>query len=1069
MPRSSHSQVRLGRRYALCVGIRTYTNLRNRSIRYAGDDARAIAQRLEGSLPDSFEVTLLTEPAQTSKAALNEAVEHLLSAPDRQAEDLAVLYFSCHGDLSAPEETFCLLSSDAAAHPDGGFEPATFIGISDLARWFSQARMRNIVLLLDVCHSGGAGVALRHFTLNLSAGPNYFIIGGARLDQKARQSSQLRQGMFTHCLLRAFEQPPVKEGWLTISQVHTFVSEEIGWFAQEHPIQIQGVSISVNPNLPLLRNPCYPELCPVPPIWTIPQPRNPFFTGQEGLLARLTTTLQQEQKTVLSHPQAIAGLGGIGKTQLALEYAYRHRQDYHAILWSLADTREALISTFMSIAVLLDLPEKEERDQLVIVEAVKRWFAGRSKWLLILDNADELSIVEEFIPPAFQGHLLITTRAQVTGALAGKIEVEVMSPEAGALLLLRRAGLIASRASLDRASPDESALAQELAQELGGLPLALDQAGAYVEEMQCSLSEYLQLYRTHRAALLGKRGERSPAYPESVATTWSLSFQKVEQRNPAATELLRLFAFLAPDAIPEEIVLQGAPRLGASLQSLLQDGLAFNEAIGALRAFSLVYRDRERRTFSVHRLVQEVLKGTMDEAMQKQWAERVIKMLSAAFSFEHINEVGNWPYCERVLPHALVGTFLSQQYDFIFPEVPRLLLDVAIYLYDRGRYTESEPLVQHALSAYQRVRGHEHINVADSLNVLANLYLAQAKYEQIESLYQLVLSIFEQEFGPDSHEVAGTLSNLANLYFEQAKYKQAKVLYQQALSIYERNFGPEHIDVAASINALARLYNRQGDHKRAEPLYQQALTIYERQLGSKHPSVTGILNNLGTVSLSEGKYEQAEMFLQRSLGIREEILGPEHPEVAETLLNLAELQRKRGTGFDNIVKLYKAANFGDLTESHRREEEREQAESHLQRALSIFEQALGSGHPKVADCLNTLALLYGEQAILYGQEEKYKQAESLFYRALTIYEQALGPEHSDVGLTLKNLASLYMMRGEEYEQAEALYRRALAIYQQAFGRSHSQIRVMKRNIALLATMRKARSVSHFLKRIFRVY
>ena len=423
MSPSSNDPMTPDRRYALCVGIGTYTHLRNRNLRFAVDDARAIARCLEGSLPDSFEVKLLTEPIQTSKAALHEAVENLLSAPDRQAEDLVVIFFSCHGDLSTPENTFYLLPSDAALQSDGNFDPTTIISISDLAGWFSQAKTHNIVMLLDVCHSGGAGVVVQHFKLNLSAGPNFFIIGGARQDQVTRQSSQLEHGLFTHCLLRAFEQPPIKEGWLTISQIHTFVSEEISWFAREYPIQIQGVSISVNPNLPLVRNPSYPELCPLPPIWNISEGRNPFFTGQEEVLARLTSTLHKEQKTALSHPQAIAGLGGIGKTQVALEYAYRHRQDYHAILWSLADTREALITTFVNIATLLDLPEKNEQNQMVTVEAVKRWLAGRSKWLLVLDNADDISIVKEFIPSAFQGHLLVTTPHSCLGYVRCGLEI----------------------------------------------------------------------------------------------------------------------------------------------------------------------------------------------------------------------------------------------------------------------------------------------------------------------------------------------------------------------------------------------------------------------------------------------------------------------------------------------------------------------------------------------------------------------------------------------------------------------------------------------------------------------
>src|SRR6266702_7064115 len=384
----------LGHRHALCVGISAYTNLENRNLRFAIADATAITELLADPQRGNFDATFLQKPIETTKAAIDEAVERLLNAPDRQAEDLALLYFSCHGDLNKADGTFYLLPSNAIQQANGAFEQTTMIGISDLARWFSRARTHNIVLLLDVCHSGGAGIALQHFNPHLEAGPNYFILGAARQDQVVDESSRLKHGVFTSCLLRAFEQPPTKDGWLTISQIQNFVSEEIKWFAKDQPIEIQAWSVFVNPHLPLLRNPGYPELCPLPPFWNVSFQRNFFFTGQDGLLSQLASMLHSGQKIALTQPYAISGLGGIGKTQLVLEYAYRHRQDYHAVLWGQADTHENLIASFVAIASLLDLPQKDEKDQMVIVEAVKQWLKDRTHWLFILDNADELVLVQ---------------------------------------------------------------------------------------------------------------------------------------------------------------------------------------------------------------------------------------------------------------------------------------------------------------------------------------------------------------------------------------------------------------------------------------------------------------------------------------------------------------------------------------------------------------------------------------------------------------------------------------------------------------------------------------------------
>ncbi len=1000
MPEASNNDMTLGRRYALCIGIGTYTNLINRNLRYAVADATTITERLVDPQRGNFTVTLLTEPTSTCKVAIDEAVEKLLSAPDRQAEDLILIYFSCHGDVYTADNTFCLLPSNAKLKDDGMFEQTTLIGIHDLARWFSRARTQNIVVLLDICHSGGAGAALQHFKLDLSAGPNFFIIGAARQDQVTRQSSLLRHGLFTHCLLRAFEQPPTKDGWLTISQIHSFVSEEIEWFAKDQPTQIQSWSVSVNPNLVLLRNPCYPELSPLPPLWSVPLQRNLFFTGQENLLSQLASMLQSEQKTALTQPYAINGLGGIGKTQLALEYAYRHRQDYHAVLWGRADTRDALISTFVSIAHLLDLPQKDEKDQMVIVEAVKTWLMDRSKWLLILDNADELALVKEFIPPAFRGHLLLTTRAQVMGRLARKLEVEAMQPESGALLLLRRAGLLAPKASLGEVPDGEVTIAKELVKELGGLPLALDQAGAYIEETQCRLTDYQSLYHIQGAELLKTRGGLVDDHPEPVATTWSLSFQRVQEKNAAAADLLRFCAYLAPDAIPEEVITRGAEHLGSSLQAVVGDPFALNQAIAALSAYSLIRRNMTDKTVSMHRLVQAVLRKSMAGEAEKERKQRAVLAVNA--SCPNVQDVVQRDACERWLPHAQVCATWIEQEGMASPEAAHLLNEAGYYLNDRARYAEAEPLLQHALAIREQQLGPTHPDTALSLNNLANLYQNQGKYVEAELLYQRALAIYEQQLGPTHPDTATSMSNLAGLYQDQGKYVEAEPLSTRVLAIREQQLGPTHPGTAMSLNNLAGLYQKQGKYVEAEPLYQRALAIYEQQLGPTHPDTALSLNNLAVLYRTQGRYAEAEPLHQRALAIREQQLGPTHPGTAMSLNNLA-----------------------GLYESQRKYAE---AEPLYQRALAIYEQQLGPTHPNTATSMSNLAGLYESQG-------KYAEAEPLYQRALTIKEQQLGATHPGTAMSLNNLAFLYQKQGK-YAEAEPLYQRALAIRVQQLGATH---------------------------------
>ena len=317
----------------------------------------------------------------------------------------------------------------------------------------------------------------------------------------------------------------------------------------------------------------------LPPIWNVPYPRNSFFIGRDELLTRLRTQLQAGQATALSQPQAITGLGGIGKTQIAVEYAYRFHQDYQVVLWARAESTEALTSSYVTIATLLNLPEQEAQEQEITIQAVKTWLQTHSGWLLMLDNADDLSLVPAFLPPALGGHLLLTTRAFAVGHLASRLEVDTLAPEQGALFLLRRASLIAPDATLEQVSPQQRDLAIQVSQELGGLPLALDQAGAYLEATGTALAAYQQIYQQHRTDLLAQRRAQGADHPEPVASTWSLSFARVEETNPAAADLLRLCAYLAPDAIPEEILTQGAAHLGPVLGPVASDAFLLGQAI----------------------------------------------------------------------------------------------------------------------------------------------------------------------------------------------------------------------------------------------------------------------------------------------------------------------------------------------------------------------------------------------------------------------------------------------------------------------------------------------------------
>jgi tetratricopeptide (TPR) repeat protein/transcriptional regulator with XRE-family HTH domain len=667
-------------------------------------------------------------------------------------------------------------------------------------------------------------------------------------------------------------------------------------------------------------------------FWSVPYQRNPFFTGREELLVPLYTALHKTGAVAVTQAHALCGLGGIGKTQIVLEYAYRYRDEYQAVFWVKSDTRENLLSDFLALASLLNLPEQHAQDQASVLAAIQHWMQNQTAWLLILDNADDLTFVKKFIVPGSRGHILLTTHAQALGRLANRLNVDVMNPETGALFLLRRAGLTGPDASLDEASEDERTLAGELVREMGGLPLALDQAGAYMEESSYSLASYLNLYRKERLALLKRRGGIIEDHPEPVAATWSISFDEVERVSRISADLLRLCAFLNPDVIPEELLRKGASVLGPNLAAVGGSDLVLNEAIEDLRRFSLIRRHADFQMLSLHRLVQIVLKETMNPETQRIWVDRAVRAMHLTFP-AHV-EPRCWEACQRLLPQVQNCSLLIEEWTLRSPEAALLLHQTAYYLRERGGYTEAEALYRQALTIREESVGSGHLDTAQSAYNLARLYVDQGRYVDAEQLYLRSLATRERVHGPEHPAIAQCLNSLALLYWFWGHYEQSEALYLRALPMYQQLLGPEHPDTAHCMNNLALLYVTQAKFAEAERLHQQVLSIRQAVLPSAHPDTAQSLQNLACLFLAQGNpnnYLEAEQLLLQSLAMREQVLGPDHPQTAKSLHNLALLYEAKG-------------NYAE-------------AEQLYQRVLDIRERALGKANPKTLATVEDYAAL----------------------------------------------------------------------------------------------------------------
>lgn len=394
----------------------------------------------------------------------------------------------------------------------------------------------------------------------------------------------------------------------------------------------------------------------LPPIWNVPHNRNPNFTGRDSILTNLRMALTSGQPV-----QAIHGLGGVGKTQVVVEYAYRYATEYDVVWWVRAEG--AILATdYGGLAQELDLPLKDDKEQEVIVQAVRRWLDQNKDWLIIFDNGREPKEIRDYLPQGATGHVLITSRNPNWKGVASSLLMDVFDRSESVNFLYKRTG------QTDEAGADK------LADALGDLPLALAQAGAYIEETCTILADYLELFKSWRKDLWSEENSLLD-YPDTVATTWSLSIEQVYKECPAGVDLLNLFAYLGPDDIPRMLLSEGKELLPKPLSDTATDPLALNEAISALRRYSLMEVTGE--ALSVHRLVQTVVRDRLEEDAKRTWAEAAVRFVNGAFPFDSY-DVLTWPECSPLLPHALAATRYSGELGVASEPTGRLLNQVGL-------------------------------------------------------------------------------------------------------------------------------------------------------------------------------------------------------------------------------------------------------------------------------------------------------------------------------------------------------------------------------------------------------
>jgi tetratricopeptide (TPR) repeat protein len=762
----------------------------------------------------------------------------------------------------------------------------------------------------------------------------------------------------------------------------------------------------------------------------LPFGRNSHFGQRQEEMTKLQAALEQEGGVAaLTQPQVVHGLGGVGKTQLAIQYAWEHAENFSALLWLPADSESSIATGLARLCEVLGLPEREEREDSVRAEAMRRWLRTHSGWLLIADNADTREVQAALLREMrdwHHGRVIITSRLEDWSLQSAPIPLGTWTDMQGAQWLQAR---LADK-PITCSETDASALSGEL----GGLPLALEQAAAYMVQRRIGPAEYLHRFQASAEKARQLLATAMPHgggtdYEKTVATTWLVT---VDQLTPLARAILKMIAWLGPDEIPRFLfsrapdqVIEAASeafmseRPSASEEQVSPNPMeAVEESLVLLARYSLIELREDH--LLCHRLVQSTQRW--DEP--KTWLLRTIRWVNAAIPNDPPpRDIRSWPLIwqplhkplENLVSHTESGCFELLPSDASQAGWTRLLNGLGLFLLEKTELAKTESLFHRALQIDEASFGPRHPNVALRLTSLASLLLEVNRVAEAEPLLRRALEIDEAVYGPAHSIVGRDLNNLSGLLYATNKLSEAEPLMRRALKIGEANDGPRHPDVAIRLNNLAQLLKTTNRLAEAEPLMRRVLEIDEEIYGSQHPRVATDLNNFASLLQATNRLAEAEPLKRRALQIDEACYGCEHPKVARDLSNLALL----------------------LRDTNRQTE----AEPLMCRALGIDEAIFGPQHPKVAHDLSNLAGLF--QAT-----NRLEAAEPLMRRALNIDEATYGPTHPSVAADLANLAGL-LQELNQLEAAEPLILRALAIDEASYGSHHPRVATNLNNLAIL--------------------
>ncbi|OBT71251.1 hypothetical protein VF21_09480 [Pseudogymnoascus sp. 05NY08] len=772
------------------------------------------------------------------------------------------------------------------------------------------------------------------------------------------------------------------------------------------------------------------------------------YVTRKDFVETIQNHFQMRQNKSAPTITVLYGMGGCGKTQVALEYCRQGQNErwFSAIFWLDASSPATMAQSVADAAHKLSKPNFDIAD----AKGNLKFFLNAIETkeidcLLVFDNFDDPSAfgdqsIKEYFPRGGHASILFTTRHAGVRDMGQSIDVTSMLDQEALELLLKRSQVERSDANMQEGA--------NIVKRLGYHALAIDQAGAYIKAGGLDICLYMVHYTERKKKVLSEIPELwdyqrrlntdSEAMTKlTVFTTWELSVQLITGTSAAQKDkihILTLGAFLNSKEVSDDLFECYGSKNIDWLVSCVTDGAWDKyEAQGILKELQKLsllqnlHIGKDGTTFSLHPLIQDWVKLRVKLDDRRVFAVEAILLIST-FLETHPVYGTTLRTRQALLSHLEVvlqneNTYKVLQGDLEGTELHDATSYFGEFFMSQGRYNSSEQMVRQILKWKKKILGKEHPDTLENMNDLGVVLRKQGKYVEAEQMHQEALELQEKVFGKEHPETLRSMNDLAITLNKQNNYTKADIIDLQTLQLREKVLGNEHPDTLESMNNVGVSLRRQHKYDEAEQMYRKTLELQEKVLKNDHPGTLLTMNNLGIVLSRQGRHDEAEQIFQQTLQLREIVHGKEHPDTLESVNSLARVLADQGK-YDEAKSMY-------------------------QQTLKLREMILGKEHPKTLQSMNNLGIVLRKQG-------KYDEAETMYRQSIQLAEKVLGREHFKT-LESMNYLGITLRKQGKYDEAESMYRQSAELAEKVLGREHPNTIRYTRNIARLLKRRNAAS------------